>query len=429
MAISYLFVGDDFTGSSDTLAAIAETGQKVRLFLDVPQAAEVAGGKFDAVGIATDLRSLGPDVIRERIAGLQDFIKEMSPRYLHYKVCSTFDSGPETGNIAAAIAALKAIHKPHLVAVIGGQPSLRRYCAFGNLFAADLSGEVFRIDRHPVMSVHPSTPMSESDLRLHLQKQGLEGVQLIPWTVVENPPELARQLSRCASQGHPVLIDALNQDHIQGIGRAMSALETGGAHLLLVGASSVAEAIFGSAGAGAGAGTGPDIHSPAAPQRSGPCFVIAGSRARTTASQIEAASRFEKLPIRSADLSSEACIADFAARCAAQMREKGNLIAHLMPEEDYGVQGVELAQRLAALTQAVFSQSIIGRLAIAGGDTSSIIIRHLGFNSLDLLRRMAPGVALCEGHSTRPELANMTLMLKGGQVGGVDIFDRFSEPV
>ena len=292
---------------------------------------------------------------------------------------------------------------------------------FGNLFAADLSGDVFRIDRHPVMSVHPSTPMSESDLRLHLQKQGLEGAQLIPWTVVENPTELVRQLSRCASQGQPVLIDALNQDHVQGIGRAMSTLETGGAPLLLVGASSVPEAIFGSAGAG------PDIHSPTVPQRTGPCFVIAGSRARTTASQIEAASRFEKLPIRSADLSSKAGIADFAARCAAQMREKGNLIAHLMPEEDYGAQGVELALRLAALTQAVFSQSTIGRLAIAGGDTSSIIIRGLGFNSLDLLRRMAPGVALCKGHSTRPELANMTLMLKGGQVGGVDIFDRFSE--
>lgn len=421
MAISYLFVGDDFTGSSDTLAAIAETGKKVRLFLDVPQPAEVAEGKFDAVGIATDLRSLGPDVIHERITALQYFIKEMSPRYIHYKVCSTFDSGPETGNIAAAIVAFEAIHKPHLVAVIGGQPSLRRYCAFGNLFAADLSGEVFRIDRHPVMSVHPSTPMSESDLRVHLQNQGLEGTQLIPWTVVEDPPELARQLSHCASQGKPVLIDALNQDHIQKIGRAMSTLETGGAPLLLVGASSVPEAVFGSAGPGS------DINSPLTPHRSGPCFVIAGSRSKSTASQIEAARRFEKLPIRSADLSSTAGIANFAIRCAAQMREKGNLIAHLMPAEDYGAQGIELALRLAALTQAVFSQSTIGKLGIAGGDTSSIIIRRLGFDSLDLLHRMAPGVALCKGHSIRPELANMTLMLKGGQVGGIDIFDRFSE--
>ncbi|MGO8249179.1 hypothetical protein ACC809_36725, partial [Rhizobium johnstonii] len=37
----------------------------------------------------------------------------------------------------------------------------------GNLFAA-YQGRIFRIDRHPVMSRHPVTPMDEADLAVHL---------------------------------------------------------------------------------------------------------------------------------------------------------------------------------------------------------------------------------------------------------------------
>ncbi|MBV5333578.1 four-carbon acid sugar kinase family protein, partial [bacterium] len=48
-----------------------------------------------------------------------------------------------------------------------GAPFLRRYVAFGNLFAR--AGDItYRLDRHPTMSNHPITPMTEGDLRLHL---------------------------------------------------------------------------------------------------------------------------------------------------------------------------------------------------------------------------------------------------------------------
>ncbi len=53
------------------------------------------------------------------------------------------------------------------VPVVVGAPQLKRYTAFGHLFAA-YQGKVYRIDRHPVMSRHPVTPMDEADLALHL---------------------------------------------------------------------------------------------------------------------------------------------------------------------------------------------------------------------------------------------------------------------
>ena len=53
---------------------------------------------------------------------------------------------------------------------IVGAPRLKRYQAFGNLFAA-VDGVGHRLDRHPTMSRHPVTPMHEADLRLHLREQ------------------------------------------------------------------------------------------------------------------------------------------------------------------------------------------------------------------------------------------------------------------
>ena len=45
---------------------------------------------------------------------------------------------------------------------------------------------VYRIDRHPTMSVHPVTPMGEADLRKHFAKQGLERIGLIDYRAYES---------------------------------------------------------------------------------------------------------------------------------------------------------------------------------------------------------------------------------------------------
>ncbi len=53
------------------------------------------------------------------------------------------------------------------VPLLTAAPAMRRYQAFGHLFAGSPQG-VFRLDRHPVMAHHPATPMAESDLLAHL---------------------------------------------------------------------------------------------------------------------------------------------------------------------------------------------------------------------------------------------------------------------
>ena len=50
------FLGDDFTGSTDALEALALEGWRCALFLDPPDAATLAGlGPLDAIGVAGEL--------------------------------------------------------------------------------------------------------------------------------------------------------------------------------------------------------------------------------------------------------------------------------------------------------------------------------------------------------------------------------------
>jgi uncharacterized protein YgbK (DUF1537 family) len=422
MAFDYLFIGDDFTGASDTLATLAEAGRRVRLFLHPPDPAAVSAERLDAVGLATDLRALPPRQITDRIDALAETIAALSPRILHYKVCSTFDSSPTVGSIGAAVLALEGHLDPALTAIIGGQPSLGRYCLFGNLFASGPDGAVHRIDRHPVMSRHPVTPMAEADLRVHLAAQGLGGLVLEAWPSLGDG--LAERLSAHLAAPRPrILVDAAVQSDVDTIGSALRNLEVGGRPLLVVGASSVAEAFI--------AGSDHPMADTSRPSSAstistgGSCLVLAGSRSAVTAAQVDGARMFDCIQIRRADLAG-AGIQDLAAGSASRLAQGSNVLLHLLPDEDYRLTGGELADRLAILASAVLDRHPVRALGIAGGDTSSVVVHRLGFESLAFLHRLDPGVALCASRSSLAVRDGVILLLKGGQVGQPDIFDRFA---
>ncbi|MDP4075830.1 four-carbon acid sugar kinase family protein [Acidovorax sp. A1169] len=111
-------------------------------------------------------RAMAPETMRVELQPVGRFFAQMRVPVLHYKVCSTFDSAPQVGGIGVAVHTLRQHVENGFVPIVGGQPSLGRYCVFGNLFArAGSAPSVHRIDRHPTMSRHPVTPMQESDLR------------------------------------------------------------------------------------------------------------------------------------------------------------------------------------------------------------------------------------------------------------------------
>ncbi|MCY0096870.1 four-carbon acid sugar kinase family protein [Hoeflea ulvae] len=239
-----VFIGDDFTGASDTLATWARAGVPARLFLDAAEAA-AADKNLEVIGIATELRGLSAERIRARASDVAEWVRSLEPRFVHYKVCSTFDSGPETGSIGAAVRAFEQVLDPGLTLVLGGQPSLGRYCLFGTLFARAADGEVYRIDRHPVMRRHPVTPMTEADLAVHLAAQGLDTLQSIPFTELSGQSGPLADLLKPGRGRGPArfLLDAASAEDICLVGAALGAI-AGERPVLLVGASSVAEALL-----------------------------------------------------------------------------------------------------------------------------------------------------------------------------------------
>src|SRR5690606_26708080 len=130
---------------------------------------------LQAFGIAGTSRALNPVEMERELTAVFKAIKFSGAKQVHYKVCSTFDSAPNIGSIGKAIElGLQVFNQQRFVPLLVAAPQLGRYCAFGNLFArlgTSKEGVIYRLDRHPSMSKHPSTPSEESDLRLHLSKQ------------------------------------------------------------------------------------------------------------------------------------------------------------------------------------------------------------------------------------------------------------------
>jgi uncharacterized protein YgbK (DUF1537 family) len=300
---------------------------------------------------------------------------------------------------------LDATLAPSRTIVVGGQPSLGRYCLFGTLFARAPDGEVYRIDRHPIMSRHPVTPMDEADLRVHLAKQGVEGLSLTGRKTLDTALKTGR-----------TLIDAIEQPDIDRLGKRLAEIDDQEGPLLLVGASSAAEALF----------PGDPLTEPntaSAVWERGPILAVAGSRSSATAVQVAAADSYERLALRREDLGHQE---ELASRCTGRIEAGANVMIHLRPNLDYGRTPAALSDWLARLTGSILCRCRVAGIAVAGGDTSSVLVKQLGFRSLSFIERAGPGVAVCRGHATGSPLDGTVLLLKGGQVGATDLFERFA---
>jgi hypothetical protein len=172
------YYGDDFTGSTDVMEALALNGMETVLFTRVPTAEQFAPfAGYSAVGLAGTSRSQSPQWMDAHLPPAFEWLKSLGARFCHYKVCSTFDSSPTVGSIGRAIEIGQRVFAQTVVPLVVGAPQIGRYTFAGHLFA-NYRGQTWRIDRHPVMSRHPVTPMDESDLRLHLARQTTLPVQL-----------------------------------------------------------------------------------------------------------------------------------------------------------------------------------------------------------------------------------------------------------
>jgi 3-oxoisoapionate kinase len=428
------YYGDDLTGSTDVMEALASHGVPTVLFMRQPTDAQLE--KFAdvlAIGLAGSSRSETPDWMDEHLTPALTWLKSLGAGICHYKVCSTFDSGPTIGSIGRAIDIGHRIFAPAPIPLVVGAPQLKRYTAFGNLFAA-YQGQTYRIDRHPVMARHPVTPMNEADIRIHLSKQTDKSVTLVDIAILAGD-EVDASVDAVLAQGAEiVLFDVADIATQNAVGRQLARMRSDKG-IFAVGSSGVEYALA-SEWARAGLIAGESRFSEPGPVDR--IAVVSGSCSPTTARQIRHAEAhgfdtFEVEPNRLA-LGETAPIGDAiekGLRSLAQGRSPV-LYTALGPETDVGAQfesdGARhaIGRALGQIERALIERAGLRRAVIAGGDTSSHALLQLGVYALTtrLPLPSTPGSPLCLAHSDDKAFDGLEIALKGGQVGGDDYFSK-----
>ncbi|MDB5895243.1 MAG: type effector Hrp-dependent outer domain protein, partial [Rhodoferax sp.] len=167
---------------------------------------------------------------------------------------------------------------------------------------------------------------------------------------------------------------------------------------------------------------------PVAPA-AGPVLVLAGSLSPITALQVREARSYIRIALDAVHLPSPAYRAQMAQEAANLLRAGSSVLACTSSAEGLATHGVPagsraLAEACGAWLSEVLAAAPLGRIGIAGGDTSSLAVQALDAWGLSYLQAVAPGLALCRLHSDMPALDGMEIVLKGGQMGPPDLFER-----
>ncbi|GJD53479.1 3-oxo-isoapionate kinase [Methylobacterium crusticola] len=438
-----VFYGDDFTGSTDALEVLAFAGLRTALFLAPPTPATLARfPALDAIGVAGDSRGMGTPDLEAAMPGILEALRDVGAAIVHYKTCSTFDSSPETGSIGRVIAIARGIFRNPSTPIVGGTPALARYCLFGNLFArSGTDGAVHRIDRHPIMSVHPVTPMREGDLARHIAAQAPLAIASLGYPDLERGAAAAREAFAALAARGPdaILIDAGSEAHLTEVGGLLLDAAERAGPLFVVGGSGVESALTQWWGRGAPAAA-PEAFARFAPVDR--LLAVSGSASRLTAAQIDGAvaAGFVGVPVDArALLTDEAAAGALADAACGSLAAGRSVILHTVrgpddpriaalraafPGEDPSSTGRRLGRALGGVLAAVQARARLGRLVVAGGDTASQAVQVLAPDALAVAARLAPGVPLCRMHAAGRALDGVEIALKGGQMGGADFFDR-----
>jgi uncharacterized protein YgbK (DUF1537 family) len=330
-----------------------------------------------------------------------------------------------------------------------GAPRLKRYQLFGHLFAAGADGvgkvAVHRIDRHPTMSRHPVTPMTESDLRLHLAQQTQRRIELIDLSQLADGLGAARVAALQGDDQPVVMIDVAD---------TASQIEAG--RLVWENRGTTGQAVFSASSSGLQYALaaywrqqGLIPATPSLPQaKAVRCIaVVSGSCSPVSATQIQWARangfHVERLDIAKA-LDPHQAAAEIerlvTGAVAAIAQGISPLVFSAEGPDDFAVLGFDtvaaqfqlskgdatsrVGNVLAETMLQILNKSGVHRIVVAGGDSSGAVGSHLGIRALTVEAGMAPGVPLCRAWSDDPARDGLEVALKGGQLGGASFYGQ-----
>ncbi|CAM8630845.1 Four-carbon acid sugar kinase, N-terminal domain containing protein [Oxalobacteraceae bacterium] len=432
-----LFYGDDFTGASDNAAQYARHGLKTVLFFSDPGADELtqAAQVYDVVGVAGTARSLDPDGMRAELMPVLEKFRQLKVPLVQYKCCSTFDSSPDTGSLGHAMQLMQACWPSSLIPVLAATPEFGRYTMFGHHYAR-AGTAVYRLDRHPVMSRHPVTPMNESDLSSVLTKQGFTPSHTVDLRLLDHfeasPDALAAEL--------------ITHDSVVFDGYTLKQVITAAASLWHVAQE---RQVCAMAAQGFAHGLGAWLRESGRLQSSQPThkldavdrlLVLSGSCSSLSAEQIAWAREAGFLTMR-ADLSlltgeDPGALNALENRMLDALKSSTSVIVFTAEGPDdalvsaastQAMSASAMAQRIghvfARLARVAFAQSGLQRLVVAGGDSSSFTMRDIRASALEIkASHFGQNAHVCTLVSDDPLIHDKEVLLKGGQVGQANLY-------
>jgi uncharacterized protein YgbK (DUF1537 family) len=412
----YTWYGDDFTGSTDVLEALALHGVKAVLFTHTPSSREIAAfSHCRAVGIAGESRSRGPAWMNRNLPAVFRAMRRLGAPINHYKVCSTFDSSPRVGSIGRAVELGRAAFRSGTVPIVVGAPHLGRAVVFGNLFAA-ADGVWYRIDRHPAMRHHPVTPMTEADLRLHLARQTKLSMGLVDLAAFQSHTAQERWQNEVDARTGAVVFDGFSDAMLEETARILWERAAEEA-VFAVGSSGLTHGLlhhWRSMGF---------IGKPRAMQPAPPVdrlLVLSGSCSPATGRQIRRAKQMGFTAWRLEGAGPWSATATKAHR-ALQSGRSVVLYTALGPQVQDEQHGEKFGAALGSLLRELILTTDVRRVLIAGGDTATHSVKQLELNALTFAAPLVAGVPLCRA-SAASQLDGLELALKGGQMGPEDFF-------
>ena len=412
-------IADDFTGATDIAGMLVKGGMRTIQTIGVPAKGTIPDD-VDAVVVALKTRSIpAADAVAQSLAALRALQDAGCVRFF-FKYCSTFDStdggniGPVGDALLDALKARQAIYCPAF-------PVNGRTIFFGHLFV----GDVLLSDSH--MKHHPLTPMTDASLVRVLARQTPHKVGLVTLKQVQSGSAVLREsLDRLAADGvRHVVVDAVADTDLGIIGEAI------GDDTLVTGGSGVALGL-----PAAYRRRGLMTHrsgADALPKTEGASAVLAGSCSAATLGQIKAF-KGAHLALDTEAICRGEDVAGKALSWAKERLGKAPILlsASDTPEAVKALQaryGIEQSSQAIEKTMAALARGLVeagvGRLVVAGGETSGAVVGALDVTALRIGPEIDPGVPWTASVGARPLL----LALKSGNFGAPDFFTKaFDRP-
>ncbi|HEY4358514.1 MAG TPA: 3-oxo-tetronate kinase [Acidobacteriaceae bacterium] len=430
MGLFFGAIADDDTGATDLAGMLTEQGMHVATVLQGASEIDVRRwtSDCDAVVIGTGSRSIARHEAYARTASAAQTLVKLGAKIIAVKYCSTFDSTTE-GNIGASIDAAMDVTGVRFTVALPALPSLGRTTYLGYHFVHD------KLLSDSTMRHHPLNPMSNPHLPSHLQAQTSRRVGIVPYPVVAGDVTGVKEhLRKLELEGTQIaLLDCVDNRQLRVLGEAACEMP------LLTGSSAwgmILPQLWRERGIWHLPQGGRNLleRSPGGHGH----LIVSGSCSEATAAQNAwaAANGIEVFAVDPIILIQDGRAPEAVVQKLVESlsMESNCLLASTSPARSQtdvhawtrtqGISPLEAGERIgAALAQtvcAIFRHATPRGLIVAGGETSSLLMRKLELGGLRVGKNIDPGVPVCVALA-QPGLG---VVLKSGNFGSPDFYAR-----